>query len=459
MKTRIVFLSALFILLATDQALGCSCLPPRPPCEAYRETPAIFTALVTDIDPPAKDWYDRGYAHLSVERAFKGISETKIRMSQGTASGDCSVVFEKGTRYLIYAWYNDESKRFHTNSCTRSMPLEYAAEDLDYLEGLPDSNQGTRLSGIVIKTDYYDGGALPIPELISGVRVVAQREDGQRFEAITNKDGFYKILNLPPGRYRVVATLPSFLVHDSDKPDLVGVPSSGCATNTFYARTDGRLSGVLLDDRGQPAAGALVELLPLELSDKLEDLRALRPFIGRVEETDAKGRFEFSELKQGRYVLGVNMIRTPDARSPFQRTFFPGVQTEKNAAVISLGRGEKLEGYELRVSPRLPVREIKGIVVGANGKPIAKAFLSLQDSPSIRDGRTLISTETDARGHFTLKVLEGLEGWVHGSVFINVKHGIDVMSSNPIKVVANVRQPFLKLVVSGKPRRGVEILQ
>ena len=322
MRTRIILSLVFLLLLSAARANACTCMPPRPPCEAYRETPAIFIGLVTDIDAFDKTTNERPYAHLAIERAFKGITETKIKMLQGTASGDCSVALEKGTRYLIYAVYDEETKQFYTNSCTRSMPLQYAAEDLDYLEGLPGSDQGTRLSGIVIKTDYYDGGSPPLPELISGITVVAKRENGQRFEAVTNKEGFYKMVDLPPGRYQVDATLPPYLIKDSDKPNMVEVPGSGCATTTFYARTDGRISGVLLDAQGHVAAGTLVELIPFELSGKLGEL-STRPFIGRVRETDNNGGFEFTELRPGRYLLGVNMLRTPDGRNPFRRTFFP----------------------------------------------------------------------------------------------------------------------------------------
>jgi 5-hydroxyisourate hydrolase-like protein (transthyretin family) len=432
-------------------------MPSLPVCEAYKETPAIFIALVTDIDPQVKDAKEPPYAHFSIERAFKGITETKIKMWQGTASGDCSLKFERGKRYLIYAGYDDEIKQFFTSFCTRTIPLEYAAEDLDYLDGLPGSNQGSRLSGVVVKSDYEDSESPSIPELISGVTVTAEREDGKRFEAVTNSQGLYKIIGLPPGRYTVDAKLPPYLIKDDDKPNRVEVPVSGCATAVVLARTDGRLGGVLLDAQGKPAPGIYVELIASELSSKLESL-AKRPFFGRVEETGNDGRFEFKELKPGRYLLGVNMLRDPDGKNPFRRTFFPGVPGVGSAGVITLGKGEKLKGYELRLPAALRVREIKGIVVSANGRPIAKAYVSLQDSLE-RSSRSITSTDTDIRGRFTLKVLDGQEGWIEGSVMIRVEHGIDVKSSKPVRVVASARQPYLRLVVAGKPRRGVEILR
>jgi 5-hydroxyisourate hydrolase-like protein (transthyretin family) len=456
MTKRLIFLSLLLFLLSVERVNACSCVPIPPPCEAYKKTHAIFTGLVTEIDPRVKDAQEPPYAHFSIERAFKGITEKEIKMYQGTASGDCSLKFEQGKRYLIYADYDDEGKQFFTSFCTRTTQLEYAAEDLDYLEGLPDSNQGNRLSGMVVKNDYEDSESPSIPELISGVTVIAEREDGKRFEAVTNSQGLYKMLGLLPGRYTVEAKLPSYLIKDDHQPNRVEVPVLGCATAAVLARTDGRLSGTLLDAQGKPASGIYVELIASELSSKLESV-AKRPFFGRVEETGDDGHFEFKELKPGSYLLGVNMLRDPDGKNPFRRTFFPGVAKVEEAKLIVLGTGEKLKGYELRMPPRLRVGKIQGVVVWANGKPIAKAYVSLQDSP-LPNSRTLTSTETDISGHFTIKALEGQKAWLQGSALIDVEHGIDVMSSEPVKVVVNVRQTFLRLAVSGKPRRGVEII-
>ena len=456
MRLRIILLSLFLLLLSVDRATACSCMAPLPPCEAYKDTPAIFIALVTGIDPRVKDAKEPPYAHFSIERAFKGITETKIKMYQGTASGDCSLKFELGKRYLIYADYDDETKQFYTSFCTRTTELQYAAEDLDFLQGLPESSRVTLLSGLVVKFDFYDSYEDPsIPELLSGIAVSAEQENGKRFEAVTNSEGFFKMVDLLPGRYKLKAKLPSYLIADKENPSVVEVPKEGCVTAVFLAKTDGRISGVLLDAHGLATSGTLVELIPVQLAAKLDTFNG--PYPGRYEETDKDGRFEFEYLKEGRYLLGVNMIRNPDGKNPFRRTFFPGVANLSEATVITLGKGEKLKGYELRMPPRLRVREIKGVVVWPNGKPIANAYLSFQDSP-LRTSRTLTSTQTDIRGRFTIKALEGQKAWLQGSVSIPVEHGIDVMSTEAVRVVANARQPFLRLVVSGKPRRGVEIV-
>jgi hypothetical protein len=446
----------LFLLLV-DHANACSCMRPLPPCEAYKKTPAIFIALVTEIDPSVKESKGPTYAHLSIERSFKGIYETKIKMFQGTASGDCSIKFEQGKRYLIYASHDDATGQFYTSFCTRTSPIEYAGEDLDYLQGLPTSNEANRLSGMVIKYDYEDSEIPSIPELMSGVTVFAEREDGRRYEATTNNEGFYKMVDLWPGRYKLDAKLPSYLISDTDKASIVEVPKAGCATAGFLLRTDGHISGVLLDAQGRAASGTYVELIPFELTAKLEALRT-GPFMGRVEETNSDGRFEFVKLKPGRYLLGVNVLRTPDGKNPFRRTFFPGVPDAAEAKIITLEKGQKLTGIDLRMPPRLPMREIRGVVVWKNGSPVIKALIILKDTPASTGGQSLAFAEPDAQGRFTLQTLEGPDAWVHASVMIPVKHGLDVMEARPVKVEAHSKRRFIRLVVSRKGPGGVEIL-
>jgi hypothetical protein len=254
MRTRFILLAIFIVLLSADRASACLCLPVSA-CETYKHAPAIFVALVTDIDPARKDPNELQYAHLSIEQTFKGTNESKVKFLQGSPGIGCSFIFEEGERYLLYATYDEESKTFYTNTCTRSRPLAYAAEDLDYLRGLPFSNEVTRLSGTVIKSDYYEESGNPsVPELIRGVKVIAEGENRQRFEAVTNDQGFYKIVGLPSGRYRVTAEIPPYLSHDSDKPPFVDVPKNGCVTAEFLKSWEGqKANGTLLATAGASA--------------------------------------------------------------------------------------------------------------------------------------------------------------------------------------------------------------
>ncbi len=446
-------LFALFsILLFADYASACSCLAARPPCEAFKTTPAIFVAVVNDIEPPDSERFS--YAQLTVEEAFKGISQSTIRMPQGTGSGDCSFVLEKGERYLFYAKYSEELKAFMTSICTRSRPLAYAGEDLAYLRGLPATDSVTSLSGTVIKYDYHEEHSPSVPELIKGVKITAEAKTGERFEAVTGDDGVYKIAGLPPGNYKMRAAIPSYLKLVERNPDTVEVPVKGCASLVFLTTTDGRIGGVVRDAGGKIAPEVKVDLIPFEMANRLGDRG-----VGDYEKTDLNGTFEFGDLKPGRYLLGVNIRSEPEGDSPFPRTFFPGVANVSEATVITLGKGEKLKGYELRLPPPLPVITISGVVVWPDGKPVVKGMVVLNDSANTTGGRDLAFAGIDKQGRFSLKALQGTEAWVHAHTTIVTASGLDMMTAEPVRVIAGPELRPLKLVILKKGPGGVRIIK
>ena len=366
MHIRILIVASFSILLFADYASACSCARRPAPCEAYNSAPAIFVGVVTSIDPVQENSHEFRYAHLSVEQSFKGISQPTVKMLQGYGDGDCSFVFEKGVRYLLYAAYSEDTNSFHTNICTRSAALAYAGEDLAYLRG-PISDSETSLTGIVINYDYQEEGNTSEPELIKGVKITAVGPNGQNFEAFTNDDGTYKMSGLPPGTYTVRADVSSHLHLASADPEKVEVPSKGCASVGFFTRTDGRIAGVVRDAAGKLAPEKYVDLIPFEMANRLGDRR-----IGRFNKTDAAGRFDFGSLRPGRYLIGINIRSDPEGDNPFPRMFFPGVANAADATVITLGKGEKLSGYDIILPPPLPVSIIRGVLVWQMGRQLQR---------------------------------------------------------------------------------------
>lgn len=231
-------LSALALLVCAlalaPEAAACSCLRATP-CAAFGESDAVFVATVTDIttgtvkpNPNSGEQpYEDPYARLSVVEMFKGDPGKEVRVRQGTGGGDCSFFFEKGETYLLYASYDAEDRQYPTDICTRSRPVAYAADDLDYLRGLPGSDKETRLSGTLVRLDYSDGPDKP-PVMLPGIKVVVEDSQGRRSEATTDANGFYKFKGLAPGRYKVRAELPGHLslAYGNEEVELA---AGGCA--------------------------------------------------------------------------------------------------------------------------------------------------------------------------------------------------------------------------------------
>lgn len=455
--------SALAVLVCAlafaPSAVACSCIG-TPPCDAFKEMPAVFIATVTeitteavrDVGRPGGKPYEVSYVRLSVGESFKGIAEKEVRMRQGTGGGDCSFVFDKGETYLLYASYDAEDGLYDTNICTRSRPVAYVADDLDYLRGLPGSAGTTRLAGMLVRVDYADGPVQP-PGLLSGIKVVAEDTQGRRFEAATDVNGFYKFTGLTPGRYKVRPELPAHLSLAYGGEGGVELPAGGCVTSDFLTRTDGRISGILLDAEGRPVADTTVDLVPSEFAASVNDRK-----VGRFKQTDREGRFEFTELTAGTYLLGVNIRQPPTGDLPFPRTYYPGAGDAAGAKAFEIGTGEKLSDLVLRLPPRLAVRAIEGVLVWPDGKPVTRALVVFKDTPELTSGEQFGSSGVDARGRFTINALEGQEGWLHSNVLVTVKDGLDAHVSEPLKVVAGAGQKPIRLTVGKKTGGGLRII-
>jgi hypothetical protein len=461
LRTTLSALALLICALAfAPEAVACSCIRPTP-CGAFDETPAVFVATVAEITTEtvkpeagsAEKPYEVSNVRLSVVEGFKGVTEKAVWMRQGTGGGNCSFVFEKGETYLLYATYDAEDRRYHTHICTRSRPVAYAADDLDYLRGVPASDNSTRLSGTLVRFDYSDGRGQP-PELLSGIKVVAEDVQGRRSEATSDANGFYKMTGLPAGRYKVRPELPSHLSLARGNQGEVELPAGGCAVADFLTRTDGRISGTIIDSDGKPVADADVDLLPSEYADRVND-RA----VGRYKQTDKDGRFEFTELAAGTFLLGVNLRQLPSGELPYPRTYYPSGSDAAGAMALKLGTGEKLSDLVLKLPPRLQVRTIEGVLLWPYGKPVTQALVYFKDTPELTGGEHLGSAKVDAHGRFSLPALEGQEGWIHANVIVSVEDGLDAYVTEPLKVVAGAVQKPIRLVVKKKTGGGVRFIR
>jgi hypothetical protein len=241
MKKTILITTALMLLpLFVDSVDACSCLRVTI-CDAYKMSPAIFVGTVLESKDIEKD-RARVY-RFTVEQSYKGVEGTDIEVQTGMGGGDCGYSFTKGERYLVYAYFDKKTRTFHTNICSRTTPLSGAAEDLDFLRGLPDSATKTRISGTITRITYdRDKYGNPTIKPMSGVKVVLKGM--KTFESTTNDEGLYLFVGVPPGRYKLKAELSATL---SNKEYNVTLPVAGCARLDIHTRAGGQTVGKVVD--------------------------------------------------------------------------------------------------------------------------------------------------------------------------------------------------------------------
>ena len=394
MRYLILFISLLSLLmLVSTTANACTCIGPSSPCESYGSAGAVFVGTPISVREAQKsnkrenDWEPRVFK-FSVEQSYLGVAGTEIEVSTGMGGGDCGYSFKIGERYLVYA-YQGES-RLTTGICTRTRPFRQATEDLAFLGNLSSAAPGATIYGQIVPSIAQKKDSLPFGEDFS-VRI--EGED-VKHDIRPDAEGRYRIAGLPPGKFKVTLQAPDAISVDRPEQE-VKVSDRGCAAVAYYIQDNGRLSGSVIDAEGQPVARIVVTV-----HDPASDPREKWVTLDR---TDSEGRFNFSAIPAGRYLLGVNFNRFPEPNDPtnaYPPTFFPGVVDQPSAEIITLAPGEKRTGLEIRMLLRRSASVIKGQVVWADGSPVATARLIVID---ISHGNLNPRMgEVDQQGRFTI---------------------------------------------------------
>jgi hypothetical protein len=450
-KTILLFTSLLLLPFFAERTFACSCAGQASVCEAYQGTTAVFIGTVLnesivqvqiEVDIPGKGKETRTNSEKSylfaVEQSFKGVEGTSIEVQTELLS-NCGYEFKKGERYLVYTYLDGKTRKFHTSKCSRTKALSDASEDLDFLRGLPDSLTTTRISGEIIQYTQTNTRSY-VPKRMSGVKVILSGE--KTFESVTNEEGVYFFVGMPPGTYKLKAELPATL---SNREMQITIPVAGCLQIDIDTRTDGRIAGSIVDSQGQIIANAKVGLIPAN-PDKNQNSHSI--------DTDKEGRYEFTGIPPGEYYLGVNIDEEPKGNLPYPRTFYPGTADRTKATVIALAEGEKIAGYNLTLPPALAVKTIEGVFVWSDGRPVNFGEISLTELPDPKKtGRVYASVKVDAQGRFSLQGFDGIKCWIHGSTYSTVDGTIHI---EPVKILVTGEMKPVKLIAPSPKSKSKE---
>lgn len=397
-------LCALALIACAARAEACTCVGPNSACAAFGHAAAAFVGTVTDLKRPsrgeaAQEEYARPVATFAVEEAFAGVEGAQVSV-EGGSGADCGYSFDKGTRYLVYA-RRERGGGLYAGLCSRTMPAEGAADDIKFLRTLVRRRQSATISGRAGRwLMEWDAGGVRKVAPVEGVRVTAESRAGAH-EAVIDERGRYELAGLPPGRYDVVIHLREGLTVREPRR-LVEAVAGGCAAADFVVLDDGRVGGRVLDAEGRPVPGVTVTMV--EADDKT-------PYSGsaRHEPADAEGRYKFSALPPGRYLLGVRLVppaRRDDPAAAFPRTYYPGVARADEADVLELKAGEELAGRDLLLPPRLAESVIRVRVVWDDGAPVPNAHVLYRET-TYGDNQFEQGTPADELGQFEIKTRVG----------------------------------------------------
>jgi hypothetical protein len=224
-------LLAIGFLAGALEAEACVCVE-TPACHLVLYADAVFVGTVVDIEEPlkarGKEDPGRGFrARIRVEEVFRGLEDTvgSEVLVDGQTHTSCSYVFEKGTRYVIYA--STKAGGFRVHYCTGTKPVEVAEKDLQFLRGLATAP----LTGGV----YGEMRVWQQNELLKGARIILIGQGIMR-ETETDEKGNYEIRDLTPGEYSLEVKPTGKYRGTSVK---VKVVPHACQRMNFYGRGKG----------------------------------------------------------------------------------------------------------------------------------------------------------------------------------------------------------------------------
>ena len=229
------------------------------------------------------------------------------------------------------------------------------------------------------------------------VFLLLERSDSnkrQMFAATTDSDGHFLLKDVPPGRYRFVATRPGFVnqpyqAKGSDDGALLSLkPGDKVGDVLFRMIVSGVITGRVTNDDGEGVVHAQVMALRAPSEDEIEDrARCILAFFREVGTTrgffgaDRRSRPVSHFRTQARRLLHqerrIHMNPTGIRRrmraigcsefqgSEYASVYYPGVAQSSQAQVVSVKAGDEVQADVFM--QRIKTAEIAGHVIGRNG--------------------------------------------------------------------------------------------
>jgi hypothetical protein len=213
--------------------------------------------------------------------------------------------------------------------------------------------------------------------------------------AATDARGRFDVRDISPGHYEAQLELGegqrgriwpgAFEVRDV----------RGCVQLEGTVEYDGRISGRVVDGAGRPMPGLTLDLTVRTGIDRAPGPARLRTTTG------ADGRYEFTMVPPGTFILGVNTGAQLGADA--DRAFFPGVVRISAAQDVVLPAGGRIDLQDFVLPSELGYVRLTGIVFDPDGAPAADARVYIK-GPAEADPILYEPVTTDPTGRFAVSL-------------------------------------------------------
>ena len=240
--------------------------------------------------------------------------------------------------------------------------------------------------------------------------------------AVTDREGAFRLEDVPPGAYVVTANAPGLVVKNASgwgRPGRSVTVGRGEAVEGFDVELErgGVVTGRVTSVDGRPVTGEQISLFLLDAGGAKRYARAQ----GRAW-TDDRGVYRLYGLAPGRYLVAAGMADDPNMMSfgrakRYRLTYHPAAAVESEAQVVDVSAGGEASGVDVVLPKAERLYEASGRMVYADtGKPAAG--IAVQFGPMV-DGRFAgaygIIGQSSESGAFRLTGLRPGEYGVTGS--------------------------------------------
>lgn len=410
---------AMLMLGAAGSALACKCIGRGSfgdgfqPCASYWRSEAVFVGTAERIEFGKGDGLMT--VTFAVERRLRGEVGDKVEVVTNNNTAACGYPFVQGETYVVYGRKGSDGK-FQEALCGPTVLLKEAQRDLEYVAQIEAGKSGTMIYGSVQEDRQPTLEDKRTFDPVGNVEVTAKGQDSKKvYTARTDQRGFYTIPEVVPDIYQLTAALPRGMREVNrtnvwnEKFASVRLDGSRCGSGSFVVTRQGSISGKVTNFKSDAISNAwnpdpaqpFLTLLALDAENKVRRDRtpehrwAYRP----------KFEFLFSTVPAGDYLLVMNPTNCPYPNNGVQRTFYPGVATERDARIITVKEGESVTLRDFRSLPLLKEKWISGVVVNPDSTPAANVEVRLRPDPAVcSNGGTRVST--DESGRFRIRSFE-----------------------------------------------------
>jgi hypothetical protein len=198
--------------------------------------------------------------------------------------------------------------------------------------------------------------------------------------------GGFEFRDLPPGTYRVVVSKPGYEPAESDAPPVgLRIPYSGrsitVTAGELHERVDvpltplATVSGLVLDDAGEPLQGASVQLLQIRYEAGRRQLVSANV---RARVTDDLGRFRLYGLEAGAYVVSASIGTVSSADvAGYLPSYYPATSNPGEARFVSVRTSEAVAGIDITMARGRTAR-VAGRILDHAGTPTMGGTVTLR---------------------------------------------------------------------------------